>query len=69
MKITEINLYPVKSLRGTSIPEAVVCHHGLENDRCWMLVDGEGKKLTQRECPRLSLLVPVVDNGSLRVPP
>ena len=67
MNITEINVYPVKSLHGTSVPEALVCGQGLENDRCWMLVDDEGKKITQRECPRLSLLVPSVENGALHV--
>ena len=67
MKLTEINLYPIKSLRGTSVPEAVIRDHGLENDRCWMLVDGEGNKITQRECPRLSLLLPRVEDGRLRV--
>ena len=67
MNITEINVYPIKSLRGTSVPEAPICSHGLENDRLWMLVDGENKKLTQREWPRLSMLVPQVENGGLRV--
>ena len=67
MNITEINLYPIKSLRGSSLPEALVCSKGLENDRCWMLVDGEGKKITQRECPCLALLVPQVGDGWLRV--
>ena len=67
MTITEINLYPVKSLRGTSVPEAAIGSHGFENDRCWMLVDDEGKKITQRECPRLSLLVPHVEDDRLRV--
>jgi uncharacterized protein YcbX len=67
IKSTDINLYPIKSLRGTSVPEAVVCSNGLENDRCWMLVDGDGKKITQRECPRLSLLVPQVEGDRLRV--
>lgn len=67
MNVTEINLYPVKSLRGTSVPEALICSNGLENDRCWMLVYGEGEKITQRECPRLALLLPRVENRSLRV--
>jgi hypothetical protein len=67
MTVTEINLYPVKSMRGTSVREALVCSNGLENDRCWMLVDGEGKKITQRECPRLALLLPRVESGGLRV--
>lgn len=67
MKITELNLYPIKSMRGSSVPEALIGSEGLENDRCWMLVDAEGKKITQRECPRLSLLVPRVEEGCLRV--
>lgn len=67
MKITEINIYPVKSMRGTSVPEALIGSKGLENDRCWMLVDDEGKKITQRDCPRLALLLPRVEEGSLRV--
>jgi uncharacterized protein YcbX len=67
MNITEINLYPVKSLRGTSVPEALICSYGLENDRCWMLVDGEGKKITQRESPRLARLLPRIEDGILRV--
>jgi uncharacterized protein YcbX len=67
MKVTEINLYPIKSMRGTSVPEALVRSQGLENDRCWMLVDDEGKKITQRECPRLALLLPRIEEGRLRV--
>ena len=67
MQITEINVYPVKSLRGSSVSEALIGAHGLENDRRWMLVDAEGKKLTQRERPRLALLVPRVEDGHLRV--
>lgn len=67
MEVTEINLYPIKSMRGTSVPEALVRSTGLQNDRCWMLVDDVGKKITQRECPQLALLLPSVENGSLRV--
>jgi len=67
MTITEINLYPVKSLRGTSVPQALVGSNGLQHDRCWMLVDDQGKKITQRECPRLALLLPRLQDGTLRV--
>ena len=66
MNVAEINLYPVKSLRGTSVQEALIGSHGLQYDRCWMLVDREGKKITQREHPRLALLVPRVEGGRLR---
>jgi uncharacterized protein YcbX len=67
MDVAEINLYPIKSLRGTSVSEAVVCSYGLEHDRNWMLIDADGKKLTQREWPGLAKLVPHLENGNLRV--
>ena len=67
MNVAELNLYPVKSLRGTSLSEALVCSYGLEHDRNWMLIDSDGNKITQREWPRLSLLVPHLEGGQLRV--
>ena len=67
MNVTEINLYPIKSLRGSSVSKALVGEYGLANDRCWMLVDDQGRKITQRECPRFALLRPQVEDGKLRV--
>ena len=67
MHITEINIYPVKSLRGHAVDEATICRYGLENDRQWMLVDDSSKMITQRECPKLALLVPSVESGHLRI--
>ncbi len=67
MHLTEINVYPVKSLRGTAVREATVCADGLEHDRRWMLINAESQKLTQRECPRLATLVPHLEDGHLRV--
>ncbi len=67
MQVTEINIYPIKSLRGYSISEALVCTQGLEHDRRCMLVDGGGHMITQRECPRLATLVPQIEPGGLRV--
>jgi uncharacterized protein YcbX len=65
--ITGINLYPVKSMRGTALTESKVCRYGLEHDRQWMLVDADSRMITQRECPRLALFVPHVEDGLLRV--
>jgi len=67
MNIAEIFVYPIKSLRGIAVDEALVCGYGLEHDRQWMLVDGESKMITQRECPRVATLHPHVEDGRLRV--
>jgi uncharacterized protein YcbX len=40
---------------------------GAANDRRWMLVDDSGVFLSQREVPRLALIVPDISAGDLRV--
>lgn len=65
MHIAQINVYPVKSMRGTSIESATLCRYGVENDRQYMLVDDTGKMISQRECPKLALLLPRIVEGHL----
>ena len=67
MTISEILVYPIKSLRGSMVDAAVVYRSGLEHDRQWMLVDGDSKMITQRECPRLATLIPHVEGDRLRI--
>ena len=67
MKVADIFVYPIKSLRGTAVEEALVCGYGLEHDRRWILVDADSKMITQRECPRLATWHPHVENGRLRL--
>ena len=67
MHVSDIFVYPIKSLRGTAVGEALVCGYGLEHDRRWMLVDADSKMITQRECPRLATLYPHVEDGRLRI--
>lgn len=66
MKISEINVYPVKSLAGIAVEEALVERRGLEFDRRWMLVDDKGKFLTQREFPKMATISVSVDGDGLR---
>src|SRR5271169_215230 len=68
MKIAEMLVYPIKSLRGSAVDEALVCRYGLEHDRRWMLVDGDSKMITQRECPKLATLCPHLVDDSLLIP-
>ena len=53
--ISEIWIYPIKSLAGIQVKNAIVKPKGLRYDRRWMLVDKEGRFLTQREHPKMSL--------------
>ena len=51
---------PIKSCRGTRLRRAVVTERGLAHDREWMIVDGDGRFITQREEPRLALVAPTL---------
>lgn len=63
MHLSEINIYPVKSLAGISLNEAVVEDRGLRFDRRWMLVDEANQFMTQREFPVMAR-IRVAMNGS-----
>lgn len=65
--LSEIWHYPVKSLRGLRLDQATVDARGLAGDRHWMLVDGEGRFLTQRQCPEMSLVDAMFEDGNLRL--
>lgn len=67
MKISEINIYPIKSLKGISLNSAVVEERGLQYDRRWMLTDREGMFFTQREFPKMATITVRVESGELRV--
>lgn len=56
MKLTQINVFPVKSFQGLSLASGFIDDFGLQHDRRWMLVDVSGKFVTQRKHPKLSLL-------------
>jgi uncharacterized protein YcbX len=56
MRITELNIYPLKSARGLSLSESSITAHGLPGDRRLMLVDPSGHFITQREMPAIATL-------------
>jgi len=57
MELADIVIYPVKSLRGISVPRVAVEREGLAFDRRWMLVRADsGRFISQREFPRMCLL-------------
>jgi uncharacterized protein YcbX len=62
IEITSLNIYPVKSLKGITLAKAMLTPEGLANDRRWMVVRSNGKFLTQRDLPRLSLVHTSLDD-------
>jgi len=54
--ISELNIYPVKSLAQISLQKSHLDTFGLHMDRRWMLVDEQAKMLTQRQLPRMCLI-------------
>ncbi len=67
MNLTELNIYPIKSLKGIAITEAAVEARGLRRDRRWMLVDADNKFITQREIPKMAALSVDLLTDGLRV--
>lgn len=64
LKLSEIYIYPVKSLGGIALSKANITDRGLENDRRFMLVDENGRFLSQREFPVLAIFqTEITDNG------
>jgi uncharacterized protein YcbX len=49
VRITGLRLFPVKSLGGVDLAESVVTPLGLDGDRRWAVLDGEGDTLTSPE--------------------
>lgn len=54
--LSGLYIYPIKSCRGISLGAWDVDGRGLRLDRRWMLVDGDGRFLSQRELPRMALI-------------
>lgn len=56
LHLTQINVFPVKSLDGYAAMEAIVEQRGLQYDRRWMIADLQGKFMSQRSTGRMALL-------------
>lgn len=66
-EVSELYIYPIKSLGGIRLQSAVMTDRGLEHDRRWMLTDPGGRFLTRRELPAMALLQVALTSTGLRV--
>lgn len=55
LELTEIWIYPIKSLGGIRLRSAKVAEKGLVHDRRWMLVDEQNSFMTQRVHHQMAL--------------
>ena len=63
--ISQLFIYPVKSLGGFEVTSAKLTDRGFQYDRRFMLVDSSNHFLTQREHPMMSLLQTHIEGNEL----
>jgi uncharacterized protein YcbX len=63
--VSEITIYPIKSLGGISLKEAIVEERGLQYDRRWVLADENNVFITQRQNEQMALIDVAIDEDGL----
>lgn len=66
-RIVSLHIYPIKSCAAIDLRETALTRAGLAHDRCWMLVDAQGRFLTQRQYPRMAQIRTGIDAAALRL--
>ena len=67
MHLSSLHLYPIKSSAPLEVASATIEARGLRHDRRWMVVDTEGRFLTGRQLPRMTLIRALPDASGLRL--
>jgi uncharacterized protein YcbX len=65
MVLSGLWVHPIKSCAGIAVQRSLVIETGLEFDRAWMVVDADGRFLSQRELPRMALVQPAFKHSEL----
>jgi len=63
--LSEIYIYPIKSLSGIKLLSSEFAQRGLKYDRRLMLVDENNKFISQREFPKMSLIKTEISDKNL----
>ena len=67
MKVLSAFIYPVKSMRAVASTTLELDEKGIVGDRRWMVIDAEGRFVTQRTVPALVRLQPSLLAGGVRL--
>lgn len=65
VQITDLFIYPVKSLKGIALKESITALRGLQYDREWMVTTSDYEFITQREIPLMSMIEVSIDLDAL----
>ncbi len=67
MKVQELHIYPIKSARGQKVASFEMTPQGPAGDREWMLIDDNGKFLSQRTVPKMATIETFFEPSALTV--
>lgn len=67
MRLSEIWIYPVKSLGGIRLAEANVEERGLQYDRRWLIIDENNVFITQRVFGQMALIDVALESSGLKI--
>lgn len=67
LRLSEIWIYPIKSLGGIRLTSAKVMEKGLEHDRRWMLIDDRNQFMTQRVHHIMALFKQSITDSAITV--
>jgi uncharacterized protein YcbX len=65
--LSEIYIYPVKSLAGIKLQTAQVEERGLQHDRRWLVIDQNNNFVSQREKPEMELIDVALSESGLSI--
>ena len=63
--ISQLHIYPVKSLGGIAVDQLIITDRGAAYDRRWMITDPTGRFLTLREHPEMTRLHTAIEGDEL----
>nr|WP_321406634.1 MOSC N-terminal beta barrel domain-containing protein [uncultured Carboxylicivirga sp.] len=67
MYLTQITVYPIKSMGGVRMQQCELDDFGLKYDRRWMVVDTEGNFVTQRQNAHMCFFVVELKENGLEI--
>lgn len=67
LRISQLYIYPVKSLGGIALDKALVTDRGFQYDRRWVLVDYNNLFISQREVHQMALLKTALTEEGIKI--
>lgn len=65
--VSELYIYPIKSLAGVKVDRAKLTDRGFKYDRRWMLIDDNNRFISQREVAAMALLKVEIESAGLKI--